>query len=193
MSPKTTPSAAMVAAMVRGLTGAEPLIGSWAGWLMESYSHWQVLGGNQSQSGCAGACFFALKSHLLSFPFPAFHTIRTMNTIQTIINQGLAQAQGAAPAGADQQSGGWTILAMYALLFVGMYFLLFAPQRKRQKELEKLQSDLAVGDKVLAAGGIYGRVVSIKEDRITLELDSGRLVVHKSAIMGKDADAIVKA
>ena len=82
---------------------------------------------------------------------------------------------------------------MMGLMMAGMYFLLIAPQRKRQKELEKLQSDLAVGDKVLAAGGIYGRVVSIKEDRITLELDSGRLVVHKSAIMGKDADAIVKA
>ena len=50
-----------------------------------------------------------------------------------------------------------------------------------------------MGDKVLAAGGIYGRVVSIKEDRITLELDSGRLVVHKSAIMGKDVDAVVQA
>jgi hypothetical protein len=36
-------------------------------------------------------------------------------------------------------------------------------------------------------------VVSIKEDRITLEIDSGRLIVHKSAIMGKDADAIVQA
>ena len=82
---------------------------------------------------------------------------------------------------------------MMGLMMAGMYFLLIAPQRKRQKELEKLQSDLSVGDKVLAAGGIYGRVVSIKEDRITLELDSGRLVVHKSAIMGKDADAIVQA
>jgi len=116
-----------------------------------------------------------------------------MNIIQTVINQGLAQAQGAAPAGGDQQSGGWTILAMYALLFVGMYFLLFAPQRKRQKELEKLQTELSVGDKVLAAGGIYGRVVSIKDDRVTIELDSGRMTVHKSAIMGKDADAIVQA
>lgn len=119
-----------------------------------------------------------------------------MNTIQTIIIQGLAQAQAAptAPAaGGQEQSGGWTILVMYALLFVGMYFLLFAPQRKRQKELEKLQSELSVGDKVLAAGGIYGRVVSIKDDRITLELDSGRLVVHKSAIMGKDVDAVVQA
>jgi preprotein translocase subunit YajC len=116
-----------------------------------------------------------------------------MNIIQTVINQGLAQAQAGAGAPGDQQNGGWTILAMYALLFVGMYFLLFAPQRKRQKELEKLQSDLAVGDKVLAAGGIYGRVVSMKDDRVTIELDSGRMTVHKSAIMGKDADAIVQA
>ena len=116
-----------------------------------------------------------------------------MNIIQTVVIQGLAQVQPAAGAPQAEQSGGWTILIMYALLFVGMYFLLFAPQRKRQKELEKLQSELSVGDKVLAAGGIYGRVVSIKDDRITLELDSGRLVVHKSAIMGKDADAVVQA
>ena len=108
-----------------------------------------------------------------------------MNIIQTVVIQGLAEAPP------EQQ--GWPILAMYALLFVGMYFLLFAPQRKRQKELEKLQTELAVGDKVLAAGGIYGRVVSIKDDRITIELDSGRLVVHKSAIMGKDVDAVIKA
>jgi len=116
-----------------------------------------------------------------------------MNIIQTVINQGLAQAQPAAGAPQAEQGSGLSILIMYALLFVGMYFLLFAPQRKRQKELEKLQSELSVGDKVLAAGGIYGRVVSIKDDRITLELDSGRLVVHKSTIMGKDVDAVVQA
>jgi len=116
-----------------------------------------------------------------------------MNIIQTVVIQGLAQAQPAAGAPQAEQGSGLSILIMYALLFVGMYFLLFAPQRKRQKELEKLQSELSVGDKVLAAGGIYGRVVSIKDDRITLELDSGRLVVHKSTIMGKDVDAVVQA
>ena len=116
-----------------------------------------------------------------------------MNIIQTVVIQGLAQTQSAAGAPQAEQGGGWSILIMYALLFVGMYFLLFAPQRKRQKELEKLQTELSVSDKVLAAGGIYGRVVSIKDDRITLELDSGRLVVHKSAIMGKDVDAVVQA
>ena len=113
-----------------------------------------------------------------------------MNIIQTVVNQVIAEAPSAAGAPEGFQ---WQGLLFPILMLAGMYFLLIAPQRKRQKELEKLQSDLAVGDKVLAAGGIYGRVVSIKDDRITLELDSGRLVVHKSAIMGKDADAIVQA
>ncbi|MCX6888176.1 MAG: preprotein translocase subunit YajC [Verrucomicrobia bacterium] len=113
-----------------------------------------------------------------------------MNIIQTVINQGFAAD---VPAGATQEAFNPVSLLFPLLMLAGMYFLLIAPQRKRQKELEKLQSDLAVGDKVLAAGGIYGRVVSIKEDRITLELDSGRLVVHKSAIMGKDVDAVVQA
>ncbi len=108
-----------------------------------------------------------------------------MNIIQTVVIQGLAQT--------PPEQSPWPSLIMMALMMAGMYFLLIAPQRKRQKELEKLQSELSVGDKVLAAGGIYGRVVSIKDDRITLELDSGRLVVHKSAIMGKDADAVVQA
>jgi len=110
-----------------------------------------------------------------------------MNLIQSIGFQWLAQA---APAGAPAQEGpgGMSILLMYGLL-AGMYFLLFAPQRKRQKELEKLQSSLAVGDQVLAAGGIYAKVVSVKEDRITLEIDSGRMTVHKSAVMGKAEDA----
>lgn len=113
-----------------------------------------------------------------------------MNIIQTVVNQGLAEAQSAAGAPEGFQ---WQGLLFPILMLAGMYFLLIAPQRKRQKELEKLQSELAVGDKVLAAGGIYGRVVSLKDDRITLELDSGRMTVHKSAIMGKDAEAVVQA
>lgn len=108
-----------------------------------------------------------------------------MINIQMIATQVLAEA----PAeGFNPLS-----LLMPLLMLAGMYFLLIAPQRKRQKELEKLQSELAVGDKVLAAGGIYGRVVSLKDDRVTLELDSGRMTVHKSAVMGKDADAVVQA
>lgn len=111
-----------------------------------------------------------------------------MNNIQAIAVQVLAETtagqEGPSPYGS---------LLMMVLMMAAMYFLLIAPQRKRQKELDKLQSELAVGDKVLAAGGIYGRVVSIKDDRITLELEAGRMVVHKSAVMGKDAESAVQA
>jgi len=119
-----------------------------------------------------------------------------MINIQTVICQVLAQATPA-PAGAlvDQPSRApWSDVIMILLMFAGMWFLLIAPQRKRQKEMEKLQSELAIGDNVIAAGGIYGRVVAIKDSRITLELEDGRLTVHKSAIAGKadDASAVVQ-
>lgn len=125
-----------------------------------------------------------------------------MLNIQTVICQVLAQNSGAtaAPSAATtageaaQAQGGWSTIIMMLLMFGGMWFLLIAPQRKRQKEMEKLQNELAIGDNVIAAGGIYGRVIAIKEARITLELEDGRLTVHKSAVIGKadDATAIVQ-
>jgi preprotein translocase subunit YajC len=120
-----------------------------------------------------------------------------MINIQTVICQVLAQAAPAVPAAAGapaDQPSPWSGIIMMLLMFAGMWFLLIAPQRKRQKEMEKLQSELAIGDNVIAAGGIYGRVVAIKESRITLELEDGRLTVHKSAIAGKadDASAVVQ-
>jgi preprotein translocase subunit YajC len=76
------------------------------------------------------------------------------------------------------------------LLFIAaMYFFFVAPQRKLQKEREKLQSELAVGAEVILANGIYGKVYHIKDDRVTIEIESGRMVVHKSAIVGKAEEA----
>jgi preprotein translocase subunit YajC len=120
-----------------------------------------------------------------------------MINIQTVICQVLAQVAPAAPAATGtpvDQPSPWSGIIMMLLMFAGMWFLLIAPQRKRQKEMEKLQNELAIGDNVIAAGGIYGRVIAIKESRITLELEDGRLTVHKSAIAGKadDATAIVQ-
>jgi preprotein translocase subunit YajC len=117
-----------------------------------------------------------------------------MINIQTVICQVLAEAPAAATANPQGEASPWSGIIMMLLMFAGMWFLLIAPQRKRQKEMEKLQNELAIGDNVLAAGGIYGRVVAIKESRITLELEAGRVTVHKSAIAGKadDAAAVVQ-
>jgi preprotein translocase subunit YajC len=112
-----------------------------------------------------------------------------MINIQTITNQVLAQAAPVSGSPAVEQPNPWSSIIMMLLMFAGMWFLLIAPQRKRQKEMEKLQNDLAIGDQVIAAGGIYGRVIAIKDSKVTLELEDGRLTVHKSAIAGKADDA----
>lgn len=104
-----------------------------------------------------------------------------MINIQTIGIQVLAADAAAAPA-----EGNFLLSIAPMLLFIAaMYFFFVAPQRKLQKEREKLQSELAVGAEVILANGIYGKVYHLKDDRVTIELESGRMVVHKSAIVGK--------
>ena len=104
-----------------------------------------------------------------------------MINIQTIGIHVLAADAAAAPA-----EGNFLLSIAPMLLFIAaMYFFFVAPQRKLQKEREKLQSELAVGAEVILANGIYGKVYHLKDDRVTIELESGRMVVHKSAIVGK--------
>ncbi len=110
-----------------------------------------------------------------------------MNT-HTIAAQLFVAQASAAPAAGAAESPSWMPLLAYLLLFAAMYFFLFAPARKAQKEREKIQSGLQSGDNVITSTGIYGRVVGISDDRVTLELESGRMAVHKSAIAGKAED-----
>ena len=108
-----------------------------------------------------------------------------MINIQTIGIQVLAADAAAAPA-----EGNFLLNIAPMLLFIAaMYFFFVAPQRKLQKEREKLQSELGVGAEVILANGIYGKVYHLKDDRVTIELESGRMVVHKSAIVGKAEEA----
>ncbi len=61
------------------------------------------------------------------------------------------------------------MIAPIALMFVVMYFIMIRPQRKKQKEEEKMRNNIQIGDEILTIGGFYGRVVSIKEDAIIFE------------------------
>ncbi|MBO4433332.1 MAG: preprotein translocase subunit YajC [Clostridia bacterium] len=59
-----------------------------------------------------------------------------------------------------------------AIMLVAMYFLMIRPQRKKQKEEKKMRENLQVGDEVVTIGGIYGRVISLKEDSMVIESKS---------------------
>ncbi len=56
------------------------------------------------------------------------------------------------------------------LMFAAMYFLLIAPQRKKQKQHEKMLTTLVTGDEIVTTGGIYGTITSVKEDRFVVRI-----------------------
>ena len=80
---------------------------------------------------------------------------------------------GCAPAG--EPTGGFdlTIILVMVLIFGVFYFLLIRPQRKRQKEHQRLVEELKRGDNVITAGGIYGVIESVSEDSVVIKVESG--------------------
>lgn len=78
-------------------------------------------------------------------------------------------------AAAPKNSGGMSILltvGYFAIIIAAFYFLLIRPQRKKAKEEKKLRDSLQVGDEIVTIGGIYGRIISLKEDTIVIESKS---------------------
>lgn len=78
---------------------------------------------------------------------------------------------------------GWTTLGIYALLFAGMWFLLIAPQRKKQREHVNMVSQLRAGDEVVTTSGIIGTITNVKSDRFVIKIDTeARIEVLKPFI-----------
>lgn len=76
------------------------------------------------------------------------------------------------------------------LIFAAMYFLLIAPQRKKEKKHRELLNALRVGDKVITIGGVFGTVTALKDDRVNIKVDdSTRLELLKSAIQTVRTDS----
>jgi preprotein translocase subunit YajC len=89
------------------------------------------------------------------------------------ISSAFAQtAPAAAPAGGDIQSSLMSMLPI-VLMCVVLYFIMIRPQMKKQKEHRAMVEALAKGDEVVTAGGILGRVSSLGENFIGVELASG--------------------
>ena len=64
---------------------------------------------------------------------------------------------------------------MYAAILGIFYFLLIRPQRKKEKETQEMRRNLKEGDEVLTIGGIYGKVLNIKDDSITIEIGADKI------------------
>jgi preprotein translocase subunit YajC len=86
---------------------------------------------------------------------------------------GLAFAMGAPPAGGGGGQSALMNLVPLVFMFGIFYFLLIRPQQKKAKEHRALIDALKKGDQVITAAGIYGKVTSVDENIVTLEIASG--------------------
>ena len=96
-----------------------------------------------------------------------------------------APADAAAPTtDAGATSGGFTGIIIWLVLMVAFfYFLIIMPQRKRDKQFKQMMEKIKVGDKVVTAGGIIGKITLIKPDSLRLRTGTGtELDVTRKAI-----------
>lgn len=89
-------------------------------------------------------------------------------------------------ADAAAATGGGLVMVIYIVIIVAfMYFIMIRPQKKEQKRMAAMLSDMAVGDCVLTSSGFYGIVIDITDDTVIVEFGSNkncRIPMQKSAI-----------
>ena len=81
-----------------------------------------------------------------------------------------AYAQGA------QQGSALGMLLPMVIIFVAFWFLLIRPQQKKQKAHAALVSALSVGDEVMTAGGILGKITNVSEHYAAVEIADGTII-----------------
>lgn len=67
--------------------------------------------------------------------------------------------------------GGFIIPIAFLVIF---YVFAIRPQKKREKQIREMRDSLRVGDEVITIGGIYGKIVKLKDDMVTIEVGANK-------------------
>jgi preprotein translocase subunit YajC len=109
-----------------------------------------------------------------------------LKSIMLGISGWLSMSMALAAESADKAPAHGSFLSMLPMLLIFVvifYFLLIRPQSKRAKEQKQLLSNVAVGDEVLTAGGIVGKVLQLKDNFIVLNIGKNvEITLRKSSI-----------
>ena len=87
--------------------------------------------------------------------------------------------------------GSYGGIILLVVMFVAMYFLMIRPQKKQEKQVNEMRNNLQVGDEITTIGGVIGKIVSIKEETITIETSHDRTKIRflRSAVRCVDVKA----
>lgn len=88
-----------------------------------------------------------------------------------------------APVQPEQPSVLMSLLP-FLLIIVVFYFFMIRPQQQRQKALNSFRDKLEKGSHIVTTGGVYGKVVKVQDNKVTVEIADGvNVVFDKSAIL----------
>jgi preprotein translocase subunit YajC len=94
----------------------------------------------------------------------------------------VAYAMGAG-GGTGAGAGGFSTFIPLILMFVIFYFLLIRPQQKKQKEHRTMIENLKVGDQIITGGSIHGRIISLNDTTLTVEIaDKVRVKITRGSV-----------
>ena len=97
------------------------------------------------------------------------------------ISNAYADTAAAAPA---SQGGGLSMVMMFVVFFLFLYFAIWRPQNKRAKEQQNLLGSLAKGDEVITAGGILGRITKVTDQYLGVTIANNvEIFMQKSSVV----------
>jgi len=90
---------------------------------------------------------------------------------------------------AAQSGGSMQFLFTMGLMFLVLYFLIFRPQRKKQKDHQNMIDNIKIHDTIITTGGIIGKIVNIKKEKniIVLRVDetnNTKIDIQRNAVAG---------
>lgn len=87
-----------------------------------------------------------------------------------------------------QAGGGGDYSFLIMMVAAIMYFFMIRPQNKKQKEIANFRKNLEVGQEVITAGGIYGKIKEIEDNTVVLEIASGvKIKIDRNSIFANAA------
>ncbi len=77
-----------------------------------------------------------------------------------------------------------TPLPLLVIVFLVFYFILIRPQQRQAKQHREMVENLKKNDRVITSGGLYGRIVDLTQDTVTLEIAPNVHVRHTRSQIG---------
>lgn len=93
-----------------------------------------------------------------------------------------------------QAAGGansmWQTAALFGGIIIVFYFFMIRPQQKKQKAVQQAREAMKVGDKVITAGGIHGKIKEVNEKTFLVEIaDNTKIKIDKGSVYAVTEDA----